>query len=227
MDTQPNSPVIPGVTVPMPQPPVIASGRSGSSSSVFEGLLPPGFVPQTITNSRGVTTPIPQLGEAPVSTPASGSLAGRQNHSVELSRQVLIYGNPLNQDRGRERNDGLPTMTSAYVSNRMGEAMGTPTRVPGNGPVMTPVMGTQDLSGSGLPPFRNYAPIPGMPTYAPPTMTSASAWRYPPGPLPPSAPSPEDDEDSANDCDLQTLHNTMINTTICRPVGYNSGVDAA
>ena len=110
-----NSPVIPGVTVPMPQPPPIVSGRPASTSSVFEGALPSRFVPQTITNTRGVTTPISQAAVTPlppVIPSAPGSRAGQhQPRSATLSRPTSIYGNPLYQVT--ERNDGPPTLLMA------------------------------------------------------------------------------------------------------------------
>ena len=52
-----SSPVIPSVTIPMPQPP--------SRGNVSWGPLPPGFVPQTITDPSGVSTPIWQPGTLP------------------------------------------------------------------------------------------------------------------------------------------------------------------
>ena len=67
-----SSPVIPGVTIPMPQPPPRRSDPWGS--------LPPGFIPQTITEPNGVSTPIWQPGTfPPISieppSPYSSSLA--------------------------------------------------------------------------------------------------------------------------------------------------------
>ena len=218
--------MIPGVTVPMPQPPPLVSGRPASTSSVFEGPLPPGFVPQTITNARGVTAPILQAGGAalpPVIPSALGSRAGQhQPRSAALSRSTPFYGNPLNQDPDTEGKDD-PPMTSAYgppsiPTNRMGGAIG-----PRSGSAMTPGMTIHDFPVSGPPPFGNFAP---RPTYGPSTIPPTSIWPYPPGSLPPSL-TPEDDEDEQNDLDPQTAHNTMINASIGRsdsPIGYNDGI---
>ncbi len=93
-----------------------------------------------------------------------------------------------------------------------------------NGAVsMTPGMSTRDLPGSGAPALSNVGARSGVSIYGPPA-TPATPWGHSsgpvtPGPLPPSALNPEEEEDEENDLDPQTVHNTRLNAVIGRAEG--------
>jgi hypothetical protein len=194
MATQPNSPVIPGVTVPMPRMPP----RGVSGTPVIDGPLPPGFVPQTITDSNGVSTPIWSNGTLPS---GAGPSVGKppQLHSGQASRSGPIYGNPLlNKDEDE-----------SYVSS---SSYGTVVRPGGTGPtnggpgIISPHVGVVPAG-----------PRSGVSIYAPAPPPAVPPWGYSPGavipgPLPHTAPSPEEDEN--DDMDSETALNTRINAGI-------------
>ena len=85
---------------------------------------------------------------------------------------------------------------------------------------MTPGMSTRDLPGSGASTLSNVGSRSGASIYGPPA-TPTMSWGLPsgpaaPGPLPPSALNPEEDDDEANDLDPQTALNTRMNAVIGR-----------
>lgn len=188
--TQSHSPVIPGVTVPMPQ----MTSRGGPGTPVIDSSLPLGFVPQTITGSNGISTPIWQTGTLPSGPgPSIGGAA-----SAQAPRSGPIYGNPLYQDREDEDETYAP-----FGPGRPGAGSG-----PGMTPA-TPLLGPR--SGVSI-----YAPGP-----APVVPPMGGSWGYSPGPvipgpLPHSAPSPEDNEH--DDIDSETALNTRINAGIGKRV---------
>ncbi len=104
------------------------------------------------------------------------------------------------------------------VHNFVAPSMGS------NGAVsMTPGMSTRDLPGSGAPALSNVGARSGVSIYGPPA-TPATPWGHSsgpvtPGPLPPSALNPEEEEDEENDLDPQTVHNTRLNAVIGRAEG--------
>jgi len=224
--------VIPGITVPMPQPPPRSVALNGPAS-VIEGPLPPGFIPQTITNSNGVSTPIWQPGTLP---PGVGpSVAGPPHlpHSAHTQRSGPIYGNPLNKDRDDD-DEYIPF--SPYGPGSFPGGSTIPTARPnGSGPGMTPVAGSRTLPGLGVVPGANVGPRPGVSIYAPapppivPPIPMGNTWGFSPGgvipgPLPPSAPHPEEDEN--DDVDSETALNTRINASIGKraiPPGQDFG----
>lgn len=155
--------------------------------------LPLGFVPQSITDSRGVSTPISW-------PPAGVPLPPVMPSSGPPSSLPKIYGNPLNKDRNQEDMYAHPGPVHNFVS--------PVTR--SNGAIsMTPGMSTRDLPVSGASTLSNGGARSSASIYGPP-------WGSGPGPLPPSALNPEEEDDEEHDLDPQTALNTRMNAGIGR-----------
>ncbi|KAF8968038.1 hypothetical protein BDZ97DRAFT_1800600 [Flammula alnicola] len=196
MDTEPNSPV---------------------DNNAYRHL-PPNFIPQTLTDNRGISTPISHPGVLPGMGPV---IPPPVMPSGPPSKAAPIYGNP-NRERDREEGDSPPLSAlasrSPFIppavlggiggsSPSTGGAWGAPGRVGslGSGPGMTPATTTRDLPGGGRSGVSIYGPPVGVGGYSP----------NGPGPMPP-APylnhNHEDEED--NGFDPTTTQNTRLNATI-------------
>jgi hypothetical protein len=228
--TRPNSPampVIPGVTVPMPHPPPRSVPLNGPT--VIDGPIPPGFVPQTITDPNGVSTPIWQPRNLPS---GAGPGVSGPPHSAQTPRPGPIYGNPLNKDREDEEESYVPFSPYGPGSRPGGSATGRPN---GSGPGMTPAITPRNLPPPGGLTGSNVGPRSGVSIYAPgpppivPPIPMGNTWGYSPGgvipgPLPQSTPHPEEDEN--DDVDSETALNTRMNANIgkrARPPSQDFG----
>ncbi|KAF9522007.1 hypothetical protein CPB83DRAFT_151399 [Crepidotus variabilis] len=241
-DTTPSSPVIPGITVAMPQsaPPThqrsTTPGMPGSIPvppvPTVPGMenLPPGFVPQTITDKRGISTPIWSGGvalpaAAGIGIPTTSSSGGGRNKTPGP------YGNPLNKSQDnedeQERTTGSRSFGVAPPPPPSGFGFVPSPSIGGSRPLgggMTPSMGgTRTLSPSGG------STIPFIPS-SPNVGGRESLFGRSPGPgrpgqLPSSTNEPtynnplrnrEDEDENDDGFDHHTLQNTMRNANIGR-----------
>lgn len=173
---------------------------------VLNGPLPPGFVPHTLTDANGVSTPIWQAGNlpamgqpAPVIPPLSSS-SGR-------------YGNPL-RDGGGE-SSGPPSMFPRSPAGSLRPLGGTPGSAWANLGGATPGTSTRDLPG-GVGGGRPSS------IYGPPASVGGGAGGYSPMPAAPMqmpAPPmqmpvptvPDLDDENDNGFDMHTTLNTQMN----------------
>lgn len=140
-----------------------------------DGNLPPGFVPQTLTDAQGVSTPIWQNGSLPSGPgpvyPGGGSAPPRASSSGSGGGKV--YGNPLHKDRDHDRGASASTSsfgiapppiiyTPSHSPVIPGAPGGPPSMLhgpggssgyggPRNGPGMTPITSPRDLPQGGPP----------------------------------------------------------------------------
>ncbi|KIM40597.1 hypothetical protein M413DRAFT_164568 [Hebeloma cylindrosporum] len=134
-----------------------------NSPVVLDGPLPPNFIPQTLTNSRGVSTPFSRSSGLPgmsggMSTPViPGNPPPVFPSSAPPPAQTQVYGNPLAKNRDREEQphgspyrpqQQLPSASPAWNNKPFGGS-GAASPAWGNKPFGTPGAGGV---GGGAPP---------------------------------------------------------------------------
>lgn len=186
--------------------------------------LPPNFIPQTLTDRNGVSTPITHPGVLPGGRPVISRPPSAQGGG--------IYGNPL---ASRDRDNDSPPARSPFIppaplggrspfippaplgssgfgtnSPNMG-GWGVPSRagsLSGGGGGMTPSSMTRELSGQRTP-VSIYGPPAGAGGFSPNIRNSPAVMSMP-------VPTVRDDEDD-DGFDQTTLHNTRLNTIVTAP----------
>ena len=223
------------VILPHAQPvvlPVLPRSRRGNDTVPNTPInapfgLPPNFIPQTLTDRNGVSTPIHLPGVLPGGHPVISRQPSAQGGA--------IYGNPLaNMDRD---NDSPPTLANrspfipptafgsqspfippgSFGSAGVGASSpnvggwGVPSRagsLSGGGGGMTPGSMTRELSGQRTP-VSIYGPPAGAGGFSPNVRNSPAVMSMP-------VPTVRDDEDD-DGFDQTTIHNTRLNTIVTVP----------
>lgn len=172
-------------------------------------VLPPNFIPQTLTDRRGVSTPI---SHSPV-LPGMGPIIPGPPVIPRPPSAQGPYGNPLaKKGRGNDSPPALsnrsPFIPPAVLSspNMSGGGWGSRAGSLSGGPSMTPNSMTRDLPGQRS----------GVPIYGPPGGVGGfSSPNIRPGPMPSVFNSPDDEDDGF---DQTTLQNTLLNTNLAPAV---------